>query len=499
MDIDFRKIGTADFRTDESSDNINDEFKTRLGMEKRYLPARLAIAKSLAASAPVELLAQSPKGRAIKGDVLFGTGPELSCWLILLTEHSGQEIADVKTLKSLVAAHWRRGIHILDQEWQNVNGDFSKFIFNLADVAGLASGAMKPDVPDGYSSAVVTASIGNVEWAVNGQGGSPHCAIMGGVGSGKTTAAARILKDIRRQVNDVPLFAFDFKGDLGTDENGSGFHLDQTYGANIVAPPQQPVPLDVLALASHDQIAIDTAAISFRESFGRLKGCRLGDRQRDILHDAVVQSLQGNNPCELRHIKDKLEEIYDDREIKEDSVISTMRDVCRFSIFEPTYDAETFFSKSWMVKLPPNIPADIRSIVVNLTLDALDRYLNSLPDTSVSESDGSRRLRILCVVDEAHYVLKTKLPSLSTLVRLSRSKGSSIMLISQSPDDFSKVEDDFLSEMGLVVAFRSNASAANISRIFGKKSSLAKLKTGECYVKVSGESSAKKVTAGFSN
>ena len=181
-----------------------------------------------------------------------------------------------------------------------------------------------------------------------------------------------------------------------------------------------------------------SAAISFRESFGRLMECRLGDRQRDILHDAVVQSLQQNNPCELRHIKDKLEEIYDDRDLKEDSVISTMRDVCRFSIFEPTYDAETFFSKSWMVKLPPNIPADIRSIVVNLTLDALDRYLNSLPDAPVSESDGSRRLRILCVVDEAHYVLKTKLLSLSTLVRLSRSKGSSIMLISQSPDDFSK-------------------------------------------------------------
>ena len=497
MDIDFRKIGTADFRTDERSDGINDEFMIRLGMEKRYLPARLAIAKSLAASAPVELLGESPKGRAIKGDVLFGAGPDLSCWLILITEHGGQEIADVKMLKSLVAAHWRRGIHILDQEWRDVDGDLPKFIFNLADAAGLASGAVKPDISDSHSSAVVTASIGDVEWAINGQGGSPHCAIMGGVGAGKTMAVAGILNGIREQVNDVPLFAFDFKGDLGTDEHGNGYHLDQTYGASIVAPPQQPVPLDVLALDSRDQTAIDTAAMSFRESFGRLKGCRLGDRQRDILHDAVVQSLQENNPCELGHIKDKLEELYEDREIKEDSVISTMRDICRFSIFKPTHDAKTFFSKSWIVKLPPNIPADIRSIVVNLTLDALDRHLNSLPDAPVSESDGSRRLRIVCVVDEAHYVLKTKLPSLSTLVRLSRSKGSSIMLISQSPDDFSTVDDDFLSEMGLVVAFRSNASAANISRIFGKRSSLAKLRKGECYVKVSGESSAKKVTAGF--
>lgn len=68
---------------------------------------------------------------------------------------------------------------------------------------------------------------------------------------------------------------------------------------------------------------------------------------------------------------------------------------------------------------------------MNLVLDALDQYLNSLPDTPV-DGDGSRGMRIIAMVDEAHRVLGTKLPSLSNLVRMSRSKGGAVMLISQS-------------------------------------------------------------------
>jgi DNA sulfur modification protein DndE len=39
-----------------------------------------------------------------------------------------------------------------------------------------------------------------------------------------------------------------------------------------------------------------------------------------------------------------------------------------------------FFQKSWIIKLPPNVAEDSRTIVVNLLLDALDQYLNSLVD-----------------------------------------------------------------------------------------------------------------------
>lgn len=108
---------------------------------------------------------------------------------------------------------------------------------------------------------------------------------------------------------------------------------------------------------------------------------------------------------------------------------------------------------------------------------------------------GARGLRILCMVDEAHQILGSKLPSLANLIRMSRSKGGAIMLISQSPDDFSGEDDEFLSEMGLVTAFSTNAPPRHAARILGKGANLGALQTGQCFVKRRGDQTARKIKA----
>lgn len=510
MSISLVEVAGANFRTDEESDDLNTKFMGRLGMRKRYLPARLAISRSLAIPASPESLAEDhDPGKVIKGDTLFGTGTTLSVWLALIVERSGQAELDTKSLIALVGAHWRRGLELLDREWEQSDQDVAQFVKRLVDVAGLpTSGGKSIQLPGAnsgttFSNGQIDVPIGEIAedvttkeeifWSLNGKGGSPHSAIMGGVGSGKTRTAVSMLKSIREHSN-VPLLAFDFKGDLGTDPSGGGYHIDDLFGAQTLEPPRMPIPLDVLALNSRDEIDIAEAASRFRESFARLKGSRLGDKQRTALHEAASRALRNEQPCELSHISDSLTGIYQEHEMKEDGAISTMQEICRFPLFEPTYDPATFFQQSWIIKLPPNVAEDSRTIVVNLVLDALDQYLNSLVDAESSE-DGARGLRILCMVDEAHQILGSKLPSLSNLIRMSRSKGGAIMLISQSPDDFSGEDDEFLSEMGLVAAFSTNAPPRNAARILGKSANLGALQTGQCYAKRRGDQNAKKIKA----
>lgn len=113
------EVAGANFRTDYDSDKLNTDFMGRLGMRKRYLPARLAIARSLAMSAPVEIpVDELEQGKVIKGDTLFGTGTALSVWLALIVERAGEPDIDIKRLVSLVGAHWRRGLAKLDEEWE---------------------------------------------------------------------------------------------------------------------------------------------------------------------------------------------------------------------------------------------------------------------------------------------------------------------------------------------------------------------------------------------
>jgi DNA sulfur modification protein DndE len=58
MSISLVEVAGANFRTDYESDKLNTDFMGRLGMRKRYLPARLAISRSLAMYAPIEMPAE---------------------------------------------------------------------------------------------------------------------------------------------------------------------------------------------------------------------------------------------------------------------------------------------------------------------------------------------------------------------------------------------------------------------------------------------------------
>lgn len=510
MSISLVEVAGANFRTDYDSDKLNTEFMGRLGMRKRYLPARLAISRSLAISAP--LVPQGDElepGKVIKGDTLFGTGTALSVWLALVVEKTEQPEMDVKQLIATVGAHWRRGLAKLDEEWEQSGGQLNAFVRRMVDVADLRqAGGRLPGTPGGdmsgvtFSSGEIRVPLGEIGedlnsrektlWSLNGKGGSPHTAIMGGSGSGKTVMAAAMLRAIREQA-PVPLLAFDFKGDLeGFTGTKGQTALGETFEAQVIEPPRMPIPLDVLALSQKDQFGIDEAALRFRESLSRLKGSRLGSVQRNYVHEAASRALTSEDPCELHHIRDRLLDVYQEHEAKEDGATSSMEELCRFPLFEPKFSPAEFFQKSWIIKLPPNVPEDSRTIVVNLLLDALDQYLNSLVDADTN-LDGARGLRVLCMIDEAHQILGTKLPSLSRLVRMSRSKGGAVMLVSQSPDDFSGEDDEFLDNMGLVAAFSTNAKPSAAARILGKGANLTSLQTGQCFVRV--DKATKKIKA----
>ena len=110
-------------------------------------------------------------------------------------------------------------------------------------------------------------------------------------------------------------------------------------------------------------------------------------------------------------------------------------ELTQFDLFLPDRSPAEFFSKSWIVQLPQDSSEEMRRLMIILTLSALDRWLNALPDAPTDDA-GVRALRHMTLLDEVHVVLKTKLTALANLVRMSRSKGGVVLLASQSPDDF---------------------------------------------------------------
>jgi hypothetical protein len=99
------------------------------------------------------------------------------------------------------------------------------------------------------------------------------------------------------------------------------------------------------------------------------------------------------------------------------------------------------------------------------------------------------------MLDEAHVILQTKLPALSNLIRMSRSKGGVIMLVSQSPDDFEGEDEGFLDNMGLTLAFNTQAKAGPTRRVFGSGASLTDLNVGEALCRIRSEAKTRRIIA----
>ncbi|MGI9310583.1 MAG: type IV secretion system DNA-binding domain-containing protein [bacterium] len=507
MNISLDGLATFRFAPDDETEGLNQKLKEILGLPYRYQPARLAIARSLADPTQPQS-AGKKSGRVIICDTLFGSAEYRAVWIAAIVEHANDAELDQAKLADLVSAHWRRGIKLLDEEWQKSDQDMTNFLKRLVESAGLSTEL--PPIPSGSpadasvddttSSGQITIPLGDVskdvstqekiEWGLNGAGGSPHCAIMGGVGSGKTRTAVHMLKSIHEQAPSVPLIAFDFKGDLGSGSNA--YQINDAFGARTISPPREPIPLDVLSLPSNDEFDIASSALKFRDAFTSLTGRPLGSVQRGAIIEATKQAFRNHVPCELQNVRDALISVYEENDTREDGVTATMREICDFPLFKPELSPASFFQNSWLINLPQSVPADSQKIVVNLILNALDRYLNSLEDANMDEN-GSRGLRVLCMVDEAHQILSGKLPSLSNLIRMSRSKGGAIMLISQSPDDFSGVDQDFLNEMGLIAAFATNAKSSSVKHVFGGNTNLSSLKKFQCVVKRRSDQTSKKV------
>ena len=302
MTIEIADLPTTTFSTTRSADQSCAELTRKLGWHHRYVAARLAIARSLSLPTPPPPLTeeeQDDMATPVRGMQLFGEGRDLATWLALITQRSGDGSMSKRDFRMLVTAHWARGANLLATDWEHSGDDMARFVARLAELASYpdtigSSDDAAPAVAASTVTGEVRLSVGevaldvrtdeNVEFALNSAGGSPHMAIMGGVGSGKTRTAVHILKAMRR-FGSVPLLAFDFKGDLAEG-------LSAAYGADVLRPPEESIPLDVLHVGSDDDTAIKTAAARIRDSIASVKSRRPSGVRSEALREAVTATLR---------------------------------------------------------------------------------------------------------------------------------------------------------------------------------------------------------------
>ena len=265
----------------------------------------------------------------------------------------------------------------------------------------------------------------------------------------------------------------------------------------MIASPDRPVPLDVLHIPDRSQGEITNDAIRFRDSFALIPKGRIGPVQSGELRDAAKAAFakQGaGKPIELSTIRDELLAQYATNSRKGNTLTETLHELIQWKLFEPRMAPEDFFRRSWIIDVHA-AQETAQRLIVFLVLDALYAHFKALPDSAM-DSHGHRALRMVLVVDEARRVLSYGQPSLKSLVRESRSKGMSVFLISQSPEDYDTAEEDFLDQIGLTVCFRANGTSARVLKAcMGQTADLAGLPDGIAVSRLPGQSTVSRIKA----
>ena len=479
----------ANFQANKEGATLSEEMRRHLGLSTHYKIGRLALGRSMGEPSYPELTSDTP-GRPLKGNLLFGE-TEVSLWLGLLItnilHYNPDTPITLQTIQNAVKRHWSRGVRLLKDDWISVDEDYEKFIELLITRRAILPDSVNQSIL-GESSVFLTgdpkpvmvnlgAEVDSGEpfsHLVNGVGYSPHMAIMGQVGSGKTRTMLEVLRQIKEQTG-TPVILLDLgKGDLAKD-----IALQNALNATVLEVPDQPVPLDMFYGSDDNTNAASDAVLGFRDSFCNVMQSKPGAKQLQNISEALKPLFASKKEISLRDIKLQIEDFYHDNGLNRDIVTSTIYDLNEREIFSPDFSPKEFFSKSWIITFA-NARETSKNLATSLLLDALSNYLKRSEEAPKDEN-GHRAITITLAIDEARDLLALKHKALSENIRLHRSKGLVAMLASQSPDDYDGKVDDYLENIGLPICFTTNATSNQVlQNMFKGKPNFSSLQPGIC-------------------
>jgi len=296
---------------------------------------------------------------------------------------------------------------------------------------------------------------------------SCNIAIAGMVGSGKTELVKDLLYQVSKQTkNQLKFIFFDYKGEGNPDRLKSFF--DGT-GSRMVDLKKRPMELNPLSFISlTDKRAQDFNIKSFVD-FVCTIASQLGAKQRHVLQSVLTDCFEqrvnqiNSQNTELSHptladVYEAIENYYQNNGISPDSLSAIISDLST-NIFSSNIlsNAKKIYEQSLYINLPIELSDTLRQLCVFLTLKYLLAEFSSTNDTEPTE-ERIKPLRYVIVVDEAHVYLKNKNASkaLEDILRILRSKGVVIIMLTQGVEDYKTKNFDFSSQVKIPICLNIN-------------------------------------------
>lgn len=270
-----------------------------------------------------------------------------------------------------------------------------------------------------------------------------HVAVAGNTGTGKTQFALDFISQINKISNGHVNFIYlDFKGlkqdDLIVME--PFFHATKTEFIDV---PQTPFPVNPLTFIDNiNEVNKNMGIDKFVDIV--CKYSNLGIKQRGKLREAISESFleqKGGAYPTMKQINDHLQEIVGD---KKDTLTEIIDELSRYQIFiDDPKNQSNFFSKNLYLSLSGDLSNSVRFTSLFLIINYIYNTFMNMDNTPVE--DNTKAMRYVILIDEAHVIFKEKKYQeiLEKMLREIRSKGVSVVLLSQGIDEYNQSDFDF--------------------------------------------------------
>lgn len=272
-----------------------------------------------------------------------------------------------------------------------------------------------------------------------------HIAVAGNSGTGKTQFALEFLSQIYEQSNGHVNFIYlDFKG-LKQEDVKRMDKFFQNTRTNFVDVPQTPFPVNPLTFIDNINEVNKTMGI---DKFVDIvcKYSNLGIKQKGKLREATYNTFieqKGGLYPTLEQINERLQDIVGD---KKDTLTEIIDELSRYKIFvDDPKNESNFLNSNVYLSLSGDLSNSVRFTSLFLIINYLYNTFMNMDNSPVE--NNVKALRYVLLIDEAHVLFKEKKYQdiLEKLLREIRSKGVSVVLLSQGIDEYNQPNFDFSS------------------------------------------------------
>lgn len=456
-------------RTSEANKPVVQELTKRLNLGTENIVSRIAFAYSLSKGVKLNLETDlfDSKGKEYKDDILFGKFRDY--YMALVCQHYNVYKSD-KDIGKYIKMHIDHGLALMNRLFEE-NKNYSGLDFLLENIE---RGIEKLEINEVSNDAIlfdentrqnritnknyyaneIKILVGKsfddeeIYFRINDTSihNNGHVAVAGNSGTGKTYFANSLLKQISQETKGEVNFIFlDFKGITLEDEKKNKDFFEKT-NTELIKAPYKPFPINPLSFI--DNVNEKNKIMGINKFVDIIAGySSIGKNQQQTLKDAtkdVFNSMKNGQYPSFKQIYDKVIEM-------EGEKASTLKEILQglgddYELFETKVDTKNaFLNKNYYLSLSGDLPRNVRFTSVFLIINYIYNTFMNMDNAPI---EGQYQgMRYVLLIDEAHTIFKDKKSQdlLEKVLREIRSKGVSVILLSQGIEEFNQPSFDFSS------------------------------------------------------